>query len=317
MVAVAQRNHLCPHGSGRPRPGGEADHRCDHEWAAPILSDAERNQDQQHKRGNDDEQVGDELDDVVHHPAHIARHQAEDEADQGGNQPRHQADLKRDARGRDQLRHHISAEVVGAERQQPHVRHLTDVDVVRLPDGARLCQGGRVSLPRCDDGLLGRQEAGNGAVQPDEIIAPGVGHPWDVLLGIVVASPLREESRGIGRIDLGLGNSGLDEPFFHGQTVGLTQPAGHALGGCVVEEERVLRGGIDAVVGVHVDARRKERALSDDLQRRMGDDQGVDDHDQQHGHEDDKARHELPGAKDLSEGMLHRHLSLINPPGLL
>jgi len=278
VVAVTQRNHLRAHRSRRPRPGGEPDHRRNDDRTAAFLSDAERDQDQQHKRGDDEEQVGEERDNIVHRPAYVARRQAQDQADQGGNQAGNQADHNRHTGGGDQLGQHIPAEVVGAKRQYPHVGYLADIRVIRQLDGARLRQGARVCLFGRDDGPLGRQEAGKRVVEPDEVVAPRVGHPRDVLLRIVVALPLLQEPCGVGSVNLTLGDSGQYEPLLHGLAVILAQPAGHALGGRFFEEKRVLCGGVDAVIGAYIDARREKGALGDDFQRRIGDDQGVNEH---------------------------------------
>ena len=101
VIAVAQRDHLGAHGARRPHPRGQADDHGDDERAAPLLTDAERDQDQQHKAGDDDKQVGDKRDHIVHDAAHVAGDKAQHQTDERGNDPGHEADAQRDRCGRD------------------------------------------------------------------------------------------------------------------------------------------------------------------------------------------------------------------------
>ncbi len=54
-----------------------------------ILPDAEGNQDQQHKSGDDGKEIGEEHDDVIHHAADITCQQSQDQTDRGCDYTRH------------------------------------------------------------------------------------------------------------------------------------------------------------------------------------------------------------------------------------
>ena len=215
MVAVAQREHLRTHRPGSPYPGGEPDHHGDREGAAFILPDAEGDQDQQHKTGDDGEDVGDEHDNVIHPAADIACQQPQGQADGGGNQAGDKTDLQRDACGLDQHRQHIPAEVISAERQHAYVRDLADIDIIILVYLTSFRQGACLRILGRKDFRLGRKQTLDRGIHPLVISHLGIGHPGKLFIEIVFFAPQFQQAGGVGDIDLAGRNIIGQEPGLH------------------------------------------------------------------------------------------------------
>jgi hypothetical protein len=168
-----------------------------------------------------------------------------------------------------------------------------------------LFQVARFGVAGGDDRALGRQQPGNRCIDALEVTLAGKGHPWQPKVGVVVRLPLRQQLLGVLDVDFIFREAKGNQPFLHGDPIILAQTVGDASGFCVVQVERVRRGRIDGVVGVHIDAGREEGALADDLQRRLLDEQRIDEHDKQRRHQDGEADYELAGVKYLVDGVFH------------
>jgi hypothetical protein len=142
----AQRERLCAHRTGHPRPGGEPDEDALEQHAAGAHVGADDHE--QHEGGDHDDDVGEQLQRLVEQPATPARDEAERHADgrgAGRAQRAHQVTLPQSRR---ELCEDIVPERVGAEPVLPRRprAQLEEVDgVVRGDD-------------RSDDGEQDKQD---------------------------------------------------------------------------------------------------------------------------------------------------------------
>ena len=116
---------------------------------------------------------------------------------------------------------------------------------------------------------------------------------------------MTQEFSGVRDVDLTFRDPGCHKPFLHGNAVVLAQLVGNALGSGIIQIEGVCSRGINGIKLTHIDPGREEGPLTDDLQWRIFDEQRIDEHDEQHCHQNGKTNHELSGVKNLSNCMAH------------
>ena len=229
-----------------------------------ILADAERNENQQDKTGNHGEKVRNERDPVVHRTAYIAGDQTENQADKCGNEAGDEADHQRHAGGDYELSQHIAAEVVRAQGKHLHIGHLIDHDIGSRRHTIDLFQRAGLRVFLRDDGVVCGQQPANRIVEPDVIVALGIGHPGDGDSRVVRVEPLAEEGIRVFDVDLAFGDAGSDQPFFDGLAIFIVELGRNPVRLRALEVERVVLRAADTVVHVDINAGREERALTDD-----------------------------------------------------
>ena len=116
-----QAQHLCPHDSGRARPGGERDR--DHRV---FDARAEQRDDQQHEEEGRDQQ--EDVEDPAQHrigpAAEIAGQRSEHDAEQARDRRGDDGDEQGELRAPDQPREDVAPEIIGAEKMSGAGRRI-------------------------------------------------------------------------------------------------------------------------------------------------------------------------------------------------
>ena len=137
-------------------------------------------------------------------------------------------------------------------------------------------------------------------VQPDVVVALGVGHPFNPLGRIKGAEPRVEQLLGVCRIDLRSRHAGCHQVLLNGGPIFFAQPADDPSCFRAVEVESVLRSA-NAVIDIDVDPRLKECALADNLQRLIAHDEWVHQHNQDNRRKNGETGDEFSRVKRLSK----------------